>query len=175
VRTRAILAAGLLAAASLALTLTGCGGDDGKPAAHSTTAATVAAKPKKADAATAWTAIHAAVPTSKYSLTVTEATDGNHLLGRPGQYMSAVKFIDTRINADDVASNEKGDVGFGGGIEVFASHDDAQARADYIQKVTKGIPVFAEYDYVHGKVLVRVSHYLTPAQAADYDKAAAGL
>ena len=30
-----------------------------------------------------------------------------------------------------------------------------------------------EYDFVHGNVLVRVSHYLTPEQAAGYDKAAA--
>lgn len=29
----------------------------------------------------------------------------------------------------------------------------------------------AEYDYVHDTVLVRVSHYLTPDQAAEYKAA----
>jgi hypothetical protein len=33
----------------------------------------------------------------------------------------------------------------------------------------------AEYDYVHGSVLVRVSRYLTPEQAAQYESAAAAL
>jgi hypothetical protein len=38
--------------------------------------------------------------------------------------------------------------------------------------VTKSLPALAEYDYVHGSVLVRVSHYLTPEQAAQYESAA---
>ena len=33
----------------------------------------------------------------------------------------------------------------------------------------------AEYDSVSGTVLVRVSHYLTPTQAADYKTAAAAM
>lgn len=61
------------------------------------------------------------------------------------------------------------------GIEVFADHDDAQARADYIQKVTKGMPALTEYDYVAGDAVVRVSHLLTPAEAAQYKAAAARL
>lgn len=32
--------------------------------------------------------------------------------------------------------------------------------------------MLAEYDYVSGTVLVRVSHYLTPNQADDYEAAA---
>jgi hypothetical protein len=35
--------------------------------------------------------------------------------------------------------------------------------------------MLAEYDYVNGNVLVRVSHFLAPSQAADYEKATAGL
>lgn len=37
------------------------------------------------------------------------------------------------------------------------------------------MPALVEYDYVHATVLVRVSHYLTPAQAATYKTAADGL
>lgn len=35
--------------------------------------------------------------------------------------------------------------------------------------------MLAEYDFVSGTVLIRVSHYLTPTQAADYKAAAAAL
>jgi len=58
---------------------------------------------------------------------------------------------------------------------VFATATDATARAAYIQTVTNTLPAAAEYDFVHGTVLIRVSHYLTPAQAADYDKAGSQL
>jgi len=84
---------------------------------------------------------------------------------------SAVKFADTRVKASDVASSEKGDVSYGGGIEVFGNHSDAQARADYIQAIVKASPIFAEYDYVSGDVVIRISHYLSPAQAAEYKTA----
>jgi hypothetical protein len=177
VRIRTTLTAGLLAATTtLALGACGGGGGDDKagPSA-SATAATVAAKAKSHDAAYAWATIHAAVPTSRFTLTVTEANDGNHLIGRPHQYTSAIKFSDSRIKPSDVEGSDPDDVDRGGGIEVFASRDDAQARAAYIQAIAKAAPMFAEYDYVHGNTVIRVSHYLTPAQAAEYDKAAAGL
>lgn len=41
----------------------------------------------------------------------------------------------------------------------------------YIQKVAKNVPVLSEYDYVHGNAVVRVSHFLTPAEAREYDAA----
>ncbi|GED89282.1 hypothetical protein TNCT6_63670 [Streptomyces sp. 6-11-2] len=63
----------------------------------------------------------------------------------------------------------------GGAIEAFTSPEDAQARAQYIESVTKSMPTLAECDYVHGSILVRVSHYLTPKQAAEYEAAANGL
>ncbi|MFJ5901556.1 hypothetical protein ACIQFZ_40810 [Streptomyces sp. NPDC093064] len=62
----------------------------------------------------------------------------------------------------------------GGAIEVFADPADAQARAKYIESVTKSMSTLAEYDYVHGTILVRVSHYLTPKQAAEYKAALNG-
>jgi len=121
------------------------------------------------------TQIAAKVPTAKQSGTVTAANEPNHLLGRPGQYTSKVTFTDSRIKTSEVTDSSKGSVDVGGAIEVFASPADAAARAKYIQTVTKSMSALAEYDYVHGNVLVRVSHYLTPAQAAGYKSAAASL
>ncbi|MET8517746.1 hypothetical protein [Streptomyces sp. NPDC005077] len=51
----------------------------------------------------------------------------------------------------------------------------AKARATYIQTVTKGMPALAEYDYPVGAVVVRVSRYLTPTQAGEYETAAKKL
>lgn len=123
-------------------------------------------------AGSAFSDVSAKVSTAKKSGTVTAANDPNHLLGRPNQYTSKVTFTDTRIKASDVSGTEKGAVERGGAIEVFADASAAKARADYIQSVTKAMSALAEYDYVHDTVLVRVSHYLTPDQAAEYKAAA---
>jgi hypothetical protein len=153
-------------AALLGATLAACGDGDSKA---------TSAPASKDTAATVWDAIHGAVPTSSFNQTVTAANDSNHMLGRPHQYTSAIKFKDSRVKGDDVVAADEYDVSWGGGIEVFESKGDAQARAKYIQAVTKDLPMFGEYDYVHGPVVVRVSHYLTPAQAAEYDKAATDI
>jgi hypothetical protein len=45
-------------------------------------------------------------------------------------------------------------------------------RAAYIEAVTQAAPILgAEYDYVSGGVLLRVSGILTPAQARQYEEA----
>ncbi|MFF7142260.1 hypothetical protein ACFZB5_13560 [Streptomyces nodosus] len=126
---------------------------------------------KPITASTAFTQISGKVTAATLSGTVTADNDPNHLLGRPNQYTSKVTFTDSRIKASDVEGTEKGDVERGGAIEAFANAEDAKARAEYIQSVTKSMPALAEYDYVHGNVLVRVSHYLPPAQAAEYKTA----
>lgn len=157
--TTALLLAGLAA----------CGSP--KPAADAK--ADSASKPLTASSAFA--KVSATVSTAKLSGTVTAENDPNHLLGRPNQYTSKVTFADSRIKASDVSGTDKGDVERGGAVEVFGSEADAQARAKYIQAVMKSLPALAEYDYVHGSALVRVSHYLTPTQAAGYKSAADGL
>lgn len=179
-RARTAAAACLL---TVGLTLTACssgssdkkgdGAGDASSGSSPKSAAGFTVRPK--DASAAWAIIHAAVPTSKLSMTVTEANDGNHLIGRPHEYTSAIKFADSRVKASDVVGADKGDVDWGGGIEAFPSHGDAQARADYIQAIVKNLPMFSEYDYVDGVFLVRVSHYLTPTQAAEYKAAARKL
>lgn len=115
------------------------------------------------------------VPSAKQNIVITEDNDKNHLLGRPGQYTSKVTFTDSRVKPDDIAGLDKDDVQQGGIIEVFATPADAKARGDYIQAIVKNLPMLLEYDYPHGVYLVRVSKYLTPSQAAEYDKAGAAL
>jgi hypothetical protein len=153
--------------ALLAITLVGCSNDSGDDKA--------AAASKSLTARSAFQKISAAVPSAKLTGTVTAENDPNHLLGRPSQYTSKITFSDSRISASDVSGTEKGDVGRGGSIEVFASAADAKARAEYIQSVTKSLPALTEYDYIHGTMLVRVSHYLAPKQASEYKSAAATL
>lgn len=166
--TRTVTATMLLAA------LAGCSNSKPAPASSGKTANdSSVSKPLTASAA--FTQISAKVGTAKLSGTVTAANDPNHLLGRPGQYTSKVTFTDSRIKASDVEGTDKGDVDRGGSIEVFEDSSGAQARAKYIQTIAKSMPAVAEYDYVHGAVVVRVSHYLTPEQAAGYKTAADNL
>lgn len=128
---------------------------------------------QQVNAATALKTISTTVSTAKQNSTVTAANDPNHLLGRPGQYTSKVTFADSRVSKADAAGFKAGDVELGGAVEAFASPADAAARAEYIESVTKGSGALSEYDYVHGSVVVRVSRFLTPAQAKQYKAAAA--
>src|SRR5690349_20328219 len=71
------------------------------------------------------------------TVTYTEANDPNKLLGRPNGYTSKASFADSRVDASKVTSKEKGDVGFGGSVEVYADAGQAEARAAYIQEIGK--------------------------------------
>jgi len=164
-----------------ALLLTGCGSSGSKTSSTgATTSASASAKTAaKTDApltaTTALATIAGSVQSAKLTGTVTAENDPNHLLGRPNQYTSKVTFTDSRISKSDTDGLDKDDVERGGAIEVFGNPDDAKARAKYIQTVTKSLPMFAEYDYVLGRTVVRVSRFLTPKQAGEYKTAAAEL
>ncbi|MFE9127082.1 hypothetical protein ACFYOF_16955 [Streptomyces sp. NPDC007148] len=166
--TTTAAAAALLALAACSNTKSPTITDSAPKPAKPTAASTVTAQD-------AFSKISGQVRAAKVSGTVTAENDPNHLLGRPGQYTSKITFTDVRIKPSDVEGTEKGDVERGGAIEVFSSATDATTRAKYIQTVTKSMPALAEYNYVHGAVLVRVSHYLTPTQAATYKTAVDGL
>ncbi|MFB8183280.1 hypothetical protein ACFC8N_46385 [Streptomyces sp. NPDC055966] len=155
--------------------LAACGPSDKPKAVDNGKAGSSATASTPLTAQSAVQKIDASISSAKLSGTVTADNDPNHLLGRPNQYTSKVTFTDSRIKAADVEGTKPGDVDRGGAVEVFADPADAATRAKYIQAVTKSMPALAEYDYVHGTVLVRVSHYLTPAQASAYKKAADGL
>jgi hypothetical protein len=61
-----------------------------------------------------------------------------------------------------------------GTVNVFADEGRAKARRDYLRGAAKAAfadAAAAEYDYISGPILLRVSHNLTPAQVAGYQAA----
>jgi len=97
----------------------------------------------------------------------TFATDPNHMLGRPGGYLSKASFHDQRIH-DDYSGD--------GSVEVFSDKQGAQRRAECVRGFTEGNPaLFGEYNWVLGNVFLRVPKELTPEQARAYLHAAERL
>ncbi len=94
----------------------------------------------------------------------TAETDPNELLGRPGQYTGKLNFRDARLAPETTTF----DITDGGSIEVFASVARAEARHTYVVTITESALMFAEYDYLEGTVLLRLSSRLTPDQAEEY-------
>lgn len=111
------------------------------------------------------------MPTATASVVYDATTDPNHLLGRPGGYTSKATFTDSRIDPEDTAGAPRGAVELGGSIEVFPAQEGAEARKAYIDGNAKLLPGLAEYSWVHGSALLRVSRLLTPGQAAEYERA----
>ena len=92
----------------------------------------------------------------------TASTDPNHLLGRQGGYRSKVAWADLRAARQD-AGDERGSIGLGGGTEVYPTAAGARARYEYLRGFQ---PPFGDgYDYLDGTAILRLSNYLTPAQA----------
>lgn len=56
----------------------------------------------------------------------------------------------------------------GGSLEVFPDPAAAQARAEYVGGIAQASPMFTEYTWAVGPVVVRVSKALTPEQAEQY-------
>ncbi len=170
----------LTATAAALLALAACSSSaktassDSAPSGASTTATTTAATPASLNATQVMAKLTTLVPQAKQGLIVTAANDSNQLLGRPNEYTSEVYFTDSRVPASDTQFDKPGDVDLGGAIEVFPNAALAAGRVKYIQALG-AVPMFAEYDYQAGDAVIRVSHYLTPAQAADYQKAAKTL
>lgn len=95
-------------------------------------------------------------------------TDPNHLLGRQNGYTSKDAWVDPATVAAGAGSpsNDPGGIEFGGGIEVFPSVAGAQARLTYLKALQP--PIGDGYDYLAGPAILRLSTYLTPAQAAHF-------
>jgi len=49
------------------------------------------------------------------------------------------------------------DISGGGSVETFDNGDDAKQRYEYVRAVTKGNPLFAEYNYLEGNAVLRLS------------------
>ena len=109
------------------------------------------------------------IPTVKLVKTYTADNDPNHLLGRPNGYISKSAFADSRIPEDQLDGVAPDGTNRGGSVEVFPDGVGAKARADYIQAFAKSLPAAAEYDYLAGAVLVRVSRLLTLDQAKGFE------
>lgn len=173
IRLSAAVAAVCLAAG----VLTACGGGDDSPKSAASGSSTAAptqegdTKPQAVSAREVFASLSKRVESAKLNTVVTAENDPNKLLGRPQQYTSKVTFTDSRIAAADVEGLDKDDSQRGGSVEVFETAENAKDRAEYIQSVTKSMPGLAEYHYLDGPVLVRVSHYLPPKQAKDYEAA----
>lgn len=102
----------------------------------------------------------------------TAATDDEHLLGRPGGYLSKTLLTDNRVSDSGKATTL---IDHGGIVEVFADGDAAAARVDSLRKTVTNRPGPSEYDYLQGPIVLRVSKLLTPSQAAEYQKALTGI
>ncbi len=105
------------------------------------------------------------------SVTYDSSTDPNKLLGRLHGYTSKASFTDQRVDPAKVPGAKQGDVSLGGNVEVFASAEDAEARATLIKESSQKVPTLGEYSYVKGPVVIRVSKELMPADAQEYESA----
>ena len=109
----------------------------------------------------------AGMPITRY-VTYTAASDPNHLLGRPGQYVSKVNFRDARLGPVRGFKPEGG-----GSVETFRTRGDAQSRYRYVHFHAIASPsmLFAQYAFVEGTLFLRLSKALTPRQTAAYHHA----
>jgi hypothetical protein len=92
-----------------------------------------------------------------------EENDPNKLLGRPNQYVGKANWNDARVEPltpDDRSMT----------VEVFASAEDLENRRKYVEAIGKSMSPLAQYQYAHKNALLRLSHKLTPQQAAEYEK-----
>jgi hypothetical protein len=94
----------------------------------------------------------------------TEDNDPNSLLGRPNQYVAKASWKDARV---DVSGESGTDTG--GTVEVFANRQDMEARKKYVETVSRGTPLLAEYTFAHNNALLRLTRELTPKQAKQYE------
>lgn len=169
IRRTTLVVAACAAALSLAACSSGGGSTSSTNSAGVVAPAEAASGPKTADDVTK--TLGGKIVTLKPFKTYTAEDDPNHLLGRPNGYSSKTAFTDSRVKADDVEGTKPDAVERGGSVEVFGDEAGAKARMELIQSVAKGMPAVGEYDYVKGAVLVRVSRYLTPEQAKEYQAA----
>jgi hypothetical protein len=141
------------------------------PTAQNTSATTTSAASQPLTAEQIVTKLVAKIPTVKLVKTYTAADDPNHQLGRPNGYLSKTAFSDNRVPTDQLMNTEPDSGERGGSVEVFPDAAGAKTRSEYIQTIAKSLPFAAEYDYLKGGILVRVSRLLTPEQAKEYDAA----
>lgn len=118
------------------------------------------------------------LPISKPTV-YTAATDPSGLLGQAGGYSSKVAWIDRRAvgamarhDGITIAAEERltppGSLVTGGVIEVYPTVSQAEACRLYLSRYV-GTPVGDGYDEAVGMALLRLSPYLSGAQAKAYE------
>jgi hypothetical protein len=159
----------MLVAALAALLAVACGsGGAHAGSSHAAGSPRPAVSPHPASGAALAARLKAAGLPVTHLIVYTAATDPNHLLGRQNGYTSKVAWQDPRAAKAD-AGDTRGSIGLGGGIEVFPTAAGAKARYQYLRGFK---PPFGDgYDYLSGAAILRLSQYLTPAQARAYDAA----
>ena len=166
-----IRAAGLAVIVMLAV---GCSAGSAHPVSHPAPAGTQSsAVPSRPPSAAGLTSdLKAAGLPVTHLIVYNAVTDPNHLLGRQGGYTSKVAWQDQRAiaaGAGKPAASDRGGTQFGGGIEVFPTVAAAAQRLAYLKSFQP--PVGDGYDYQAGTAILRLSQYLTPAQAHAYQAA----
>jgi hypothetical protein len=158
----------------LALALAACGSTTPATSSAPPASASPAAAPPSAQASCGGSAAVLTARMKAAGLPITglivynATTDPNHLLGRQGEYTSKDAWVDPAAVTAGAGSpsSDPGGTEFGGGIEVFSTVADAQARLAYLKAFR---PPFGDgYDYLAGSAILRLSNYLTPAQAAKF-------
>src|SRR5262249_24741687 len=149
-----------------ALPAVACGSGGAHPgSSHAAASPNPAASHHPASAAALAARLRAAGLPVRHLIVYTAASDPNHELGRQGGYTSKVAWADPRA-AGQEAGDTRGVIGLGGGIEAFPAAADARARHEYLRGFQ---PPFGDgYDYLSGTAILRLSQYLTPAQARAY-------
>lgn len=183
----------LALASTLLMSLGGCGGSvetsDTKPAttgpASSEPADSATSPPSSSssaasegsdlgdDADAMADALQAAIPTLKTRLKMTEDNDANELFGRPGKYDQVTFLADTRLGCKAAGDFDGLSTDCGVKIERWPSAEAARARAEEIQRKLRDFGLGAEYDYLVGRLIVRVAGDLKPSQAKRIQAAAA--
>jgi hypothetical protein len=99
-------------------------------------------------------------------ITVFDAsTDPAHFLGRPGYYTGKAAFRDSRVKG----SHDPTDFAAGGGVELFGDDGDAKKRVAFIRSLGTDSATFDKYNFRRGRVYLRISTELAPAQAHQYE------
>ena len=133
--------------------LAGCGGSDGS------------ADPSDATAQSAALVLRSKIPTVAALVQLDEDNDPNDLIGRPNGYTAATVIFDSRVSCD----GEEPGVDCGATIEQWASKEDAEKRAEYIQDLQSGSSFLgSEWNTVRGNLLLRVSGAMNPSDAEAY-------
>lgn len=105
------------------------------------------------------------LPNVKETLTYSEETDPNELLGKPNNYIGKIDFEDDRC--EQLVENHLE----GGTIEYFSNEEDCDARYEYLEKLNNakmGAFGLNQYMYKYPTLILRVSYDLTPTEAEQY-------